>query len=77
METRDKISKKITKLEKNIYKLMDLLEEYNKELTGGDPVDLSIQKKWLHNWGVSRAKEMTYEALEKIEAAKLNKEFSN
>lgn len=77
METRDKISKRISKLEKNVYKLMDLLEEYNKELTGDDPVDLSIQKKWLHNWGVSRAKDMIYEAIEKIESEKMREDFSD
>lgn len=77
METRAKIGKRITKLEKNIYKLMDLLEEYNRELTGDNPVDLSIQKKWLHNWGVVRAKDMAYEALEKIESEKMKEDFSD
>lgn len=75
METRDKISKRISKLEKNIYKLMDLLDEYNKEQTGDNPADLDVQKKWIHNWGVSRAKEMVYEALEKIESKKMKEDF--
>lgn len=78
METRDKISIRITKLEKNVYKLMDLLELYNKEITGDDnPADLSVQKKYLHHWGVTRAKEMAYEALDKIEEKKLKNKFGN